>query len=83
MSETTVAAPAPGMPTQFDVKYPEELSRLLIFVKWLLVIPHLFVLYALGVVHTVITLFAFFAILFSTRLSCISSAGRYFAIRQS
>jgi hypothetical protein len=67
MSETAVAAPAPGTPTQFDVEYPEELSRLLIFVKWLLVIPHLFILYALGVVHTVITLIAFFAILFTTR----------------
>ena len=67
MSETAVAAPAPGTPTQFDVEYPEELSRLLIFVKWLLVIPHLFILYALGAVHAVITLIAFFAILFTTR----------------
>ena len=67
MSETTVAAPAPGTPTQFDVEYPEELSRLLIFVKWLLLIPHFFILYALGAVHGVITLIALFAILFTTK----------------
>jgi hypothetical protein len=67
MSETAVAAPAPDTPAQFDVDYPEELSRLLIFVKWLLVIPHFFILYALGAVHSVITLIAFFAILFTTR----------------
>ncbi len=67
MSETAVAAPASGYPTQFDIEYPEELSRLLIFVKWLLAIPHLFVLYALGAVLAVITLIAFFAILFTTR----------------
>ena len=63
----TAAAPAPDSPTQFNIEYPEELSRLLIFVKWLLVIPHLFILYALGAVHAVITLIALFAILFTTR----------------
>jgi hypothetical protein len=67
MSETAVAAPAAGMPIQFDVEYPEELSRLLIFVKWLLLIPHFFILYALGAVHAVITLIALFAILFTTK----------------
>jgi hypothetical protein len=34
-------------------------------VKWLLVIPHLIVLYALGIVASVIGLIAFFAILFT------------------
>ena len=67
MSEMAVAAPAPGTPIQFDVEYPEELSRLLIFVKWLLLIPHFFILYALGAVHAVITLIALFAILFTTK----------------
>ncbi len=62
-----VAAPALDAPTQFDVEYPEELSRLLIFVKWLLVIPHFFILYALGAVHAVITLIALFAILFTAK----------------
>jgi hypothetical protein len=38
MEPTAVAAPAPGYPLRFDVEYPERLSRLLIFVKWLLAI---------------------------------------------
>lgn len=67
MSEMPTAAPAPGYPVRFDVEYPEELSRLLIFVKLLLAIPHLFILYALGVVQSVITIIALFAILFTTR----------------
>ncbi|RLC55420.1 MAG: DUF4389 domain-containing protein [Chloroflexi bacterium] len=65
--EPTAAAPPPGAPTQFDVEYPDELSRLLIFVKWLLAIPHLLILYALSGVLSVITLIAFFAILFTAR----------------
>ncbi|MGH2558889.1 MAG: DUF4389 domain-containing protein [Thermomicrobiales bacterium] len=47
----------------YDVTYPERLSRLLIFVKWLLIIPHAIILYflilAVGIVHTI----AWFAIL--------------------
>ncbi|HEY5640987.1 MAG TPA: DUF4389 domain-containing protein [Dehalococcoidia bacterium] len=67
MSDMSAAAPAAGAPTQFDVEYPDGLSRLLIFVKWLLAIPHLIILYALGAVQAVITIVAFFAILFTTR----------------
>ena len=48
---------------QFDVVYPDRLSRLLIFVKWLLLIPHFIVLYFLGIVVYAITIIAFFAIL--------------------
>lgn len=66
-AEPTAAAPAPGYPVRFDVEYPDGLSRLLIFVKFLLAIPHLLILYALGGVLSVITIIAFFAILFTTR----------------
>ncbi len=66
-AEPTAVALAPGGPTQFDVEYPDELSRLLIFVKFLLAIPHLLILYALGAVQSVITMIAFFAILFTTK----------------
>jgi hypothetical protein len=56
-----------GMETQptlqFDVAYPERLSRLLIFVKWLLVIPHLIVLLFLGIGWFFATLIAWIAIL--------------------
>jgi hypothetical protein len=65
-------ANGPGTPRpegwlEFDVAYPERLSRLLIFVKWLLVIPHLFVLYVLGFVAGLVTFIAWFAILFTGR----------------
>ena len=56
-----------GYPLRFDVEYPESLSRLLIFVKWLLAIPHFLVLYALGTVAYVLTIIAFFAILFTKK----------------
>jgi len=54
-------------PLVFDVEYPEKLSRLLIFFKGLLAIPHLIILYALMDVAQVITVIAWFAILFTGR----------------
>lgn len=54
-------------PLVFDVEYPERLSRWLIFVKGLLAIPHLIILYALIAVAEVITAIAWFAILFTGR----------------
>src|SRR3989304_6128309 len=85
MSFETATAAAPGYPLRFDVEYPEQLSRWLIFVKWLLAIPHFLILYALGAVANVITFIAFFAVLLTGRYprglfptssfscSCISS----------
>ena len=54
-------------PLAFDVEYPERLSRWLIFVKWLLAIPHLIILCALMAVAEIITFIAWFAILFTGR----------------
>src|SRR5690606_2202670 len=51
----------------FDVAYPERLSRLLIFVKWLLAIPHLFILYFLNIAAGVVSIIAWFAILLTGR----------------
>jgi hypothetical protein len=45
MSADATVAGAPGYPLRYDVEYPEELSRWLIFVKWLLAIPHFIILY--------------------------------------
>jgi hypothetical protein len=56
-----------GYPMNFGVEYPEGLSRLLIFVKWLLAIPHFIIIYALNAVFGIITLVAFFAILFTKK----------------
>lgn len=52
---------------QFDVQYPERSSRLLIFVKTLLAIPHLAALYAIGALAGFVTVIAWFAILFTGR----------------
>jgi hypothetical protein len=54
----------PGV-LDYDVAYPERLSRLLIFVKWLLAIPHFFILYFVGIAFAVVTFIAWFAILFT------------------
>ena len=62
-----MTATASSYPLRFDVEYPERLSRWLIFVKWLLAIPHLIVIYLLTLVASVITVVAWFAILFTGR----------------
>ncbi len=67
MSVEATVAGAPGYPMRYDVEYSEELSRWLIFVKWLLAIPQFIILYALGIASSVITFIAFFAILFTKR----------------
>lgn len=66
MSVAVGAEPSrPPHPVTFEVDYPERLSRWLIFVKWLLAIPHFIVLYFLQLVAGVVTFLAFFAILFT------------------
>ncbi len=67
MSTEATVAGAPGYPLRYDVEYPEELSRWLIFVKWLLAIPHQIILGVLGMASGVIGFIAWFAILFTGR----------------
>ena len=67
MSAEATFAAAPGYPLRYEVEYPQEMSRWLIFVKWLLAIPHFIILYALSAAISVVTLIAFFAILFTKR----------------
>lgn len=59
--------PSPGYPVRFDVEYPDQLSRLLIFIKWLLAIPHFILLYVLGALLYIVTIIAFFSILFTRK----------------
>jgi len=57
----------PEYPVRLDIQYPAKLSRLLIFVKWLLAIPHYLVLALLGLVGLAVYVLAWFAILFTGR----------------
>jgi hypothetical protein len=52
-------------PLTYEVDYPERLSRWLIFVKWLLLVPHYVVLIFLWVAAIVAYIIAWFAILFT------------------
>ena len=61
------AAPTQQYPVRFNVEYPQELSRWLIFVKWLLAIPHFIILYGLQIAAGIVGFIAFFAILFTGR----------------
>lgn len=55
-------------PAGLEVRTPERLARWRPLVHWLLVIPHLVILYALGVLSQVVALVSWFAILFTGRL---------------
>jgi len=54
-------------PVRFDVEYPERLSRLTTFVRLILAVPQLLIVYALGSVVSIVTFIAWFAILFTRR----------------
>jgi hypothetical protein len=57
----------PDYPVRLDVDYPQGLSRLLIFVKWLLAIPHFVALLVLAIGAWFAIIISFFAILFTGR----------------
>ncbi|HVP04955.1 MAG TPA: hypothetical protein VMT90_04675, partial [Dehalococcoidia bacterium] len=61
MSAETVAAAPSGYPLRFDIEYQEKHSRLLLFFRVLLAIPHLLILYALSAVASICVFIAFFA----------------------
>jgi hypothetical protein len=57
----------PDYPVQLEAANPERLSRLLIFVKWLLAIPHYVCLVVLGLGAWVALIVSWFAVLFTGR----------------
>jgi hypothetical protein len=65
--DLTGAAARPGQPIRLEGRLDEPLSRWLWVVKWLLLIPHLIVLAVLWIAFSVVTVIAFFAILFTER----------------
>lgn len=67
MATATIDAGGAGYPIRYDVAYPERLSRGLIFIKWLLAVPHYVIVYFLALAWEVVTFIAFFAILFTKK----------------
>lgn len=62
-----VQEPRPPHPVAFDVEYPERLSRLTTFFRIILAIPQLIVVSLLITVLQILTVLAWFAILFTAR----------------
>jgi Domain of unknown function (DUF4389) len=62
-----MAPPNPEYPIRLEVDYPDRLSRLLIFVKWLLAIPHFVVLWLLGIVTELLVIVCWFVVLITGR----------------
>lgn len=60
-------APAPAYPVRLDGELDPNLSRWMWLVKWILAIPHFIILVFLGIAVWFVTVFAFFAILFTGR----------------
>ena len=60
--------PSPDYPARMEITYPEELNRWLPLVKWLLVIPYLWIAGVLYWLTGILTFVAFFTILFTKRI---------------
>ena len=59
--------PSPDYPARLEISFPFELNRWLPLVKWLLVVPHLFALFFVGLGAFFVAIYAFFAVLFTGR----------------
>lgn len=59
--------PNPSYPLRLEIEYPDRLSRLLIFVKGLLVLPHYIALVILGIGAYAVAVISWFAVLFTGR----------------
>jgi Domain of unknown function (DUF4389) len=59
--------PALSYPARLEITYPSELNRWLPLVKWLLVIPHFFALFFVGIGAFFVAVYGFFAVLFTGR----------------
>ena len=55
-------------PVRVDLRAPNQVANWRPLVHWLLVIPHLLVVYGLRVLRTVLTIIAFFTVLFTKQI---------------
>jgi hypothetical protein len=70
VSSTTALAPVIGptaYPLFYAVPYPERQNRLTVFFRLLLAVPHMIIVYVLGIAASLISVVAWFAILFTGR----------------
>jgi hypothetical protein len=67
MIAMTPAVAVPDSPVRVTARLDAPLSRWLWLVKWILIIPHCVVLFFLWIAFGVVTVIAFFAILFTER----------------
>jgi Domain of unknown function (DUF4389) len=67
MSAIAVVPPNPNYPATVEIENPPKLSRLLIFVKWLLLIPHYIALFFLSIAAWFVLVICWFAVLFTGR----------------
>jgi hypothetical protein len=58
---------SPDYPAAFELSYPGEMNRWLPLIKWLLIIPHFFVLFFVGIGAFFVGIYAFFAVLITGR----------------
>lgn len=63
-----MVAPVSPDPVHVELEGDPPIARWRPFVHWLLVIPHMIVVWALGIVQQVLSLIAFFAVLFTKQV---------------
>ena len=67
MSTIEPSPAGPPYPAAFELRYPDEMNRWLPLVKWLLIIPHFFVLFFVAIGAFFVGVYAFFAVLITGR----------------
>src|SRR6478672_7336017 len=67
MTAYPAAAESSGYPVRYEADYAERRSRLTTFFRWLLVIPHLIVLWVYSLIAGFAVIVAWFALLFTAR----------------
>lgn len=68
MAQAAPPAPTSPYPLTLELDSPNEIPRWQPLVSWLLILPHVVVLYVLNIWATICTIVAFFTILFTKRI---------------